>query len=187
MPLPSPIEPSPPDIVGRALELQAVKTFLDAASPTGISTGGGAGTSGGAVALLVEGEAGVGKSMLWRAAVGGARERAMDVLSCEPAAVEQALSFVALRDLIGGLPDEELEQLPPPQRRALGAALLRETVGEAVDQGALGVAPRRSSGSAPKVEQSSSPSTTASGWTHHLPESSRSPCDGSAMPALASC
>jgi DNA-binding CsgD family transcriptional regulator len=133
MPLPGLTEPSLPDIVGRALELQAVEAFLAAATTTTTA-------SGGAVGLLVEGEAGVGKSMLWRAAVGRARERAMDVLGCAPAAVEQALSFVALRDLIGGLPDEDLERLPPPQRSALGAALLRQTGGEAVDQGALGVA-----------------------------------------------
>ncbi|MDQ3129054.1 MAG: AAA family ATPase, partial [Chloroflexota bacterium] len=131
MPVPGPTEPSAPDIVGRALELQAVESFLEAASAT---------DSSGAVALLLEGEAGVGKSILWRAAVGAARTRAMDVLSCAPAAVEQALSFVALRDLIGGLPDEDLDRLPPPQRSALGAALLRQTAGEAVDQGALGVA-----------------------------------------------
>jgi DNA-binding CsgD family transcriptional regulator len=130
MPLPGPPEPSAPDIVGRALELEAVERFL-AAVITGQT---------GAVALLLEGEAGVGKSMLWRAAIGLARERSMDVLSCAPAAVEQALSFVALRDLVGGLPDEDLERLPPPQRSSLGAALLRQTAGEAVDQGALGVA-----------------------------------------------
>jgi DNA-binding CsgD family transcriptional regulator len=133
MPLSGLTEPTGPDIVGRALEFQAVEAFLEAATTT--PTNGGR-----AVALFVEGEAGVGKSMLWRAAVGRASERSMDVLSCAPAAVEQALSFVALRDLIGGLPDEDFERLPPPQRRALGAALLRHTAGEAVDQGALGVA-----------------------------------------------
>lgn len=131
MPVTGPTEPSAPDIVGRALELQAVETFLEAASAT---------ASGGAVALLLEGEAGVGKSILWRAAVGAARQRAIDVVSCAPAAVEQALSFVALRDLMGGLPDEDLDRLPPPQRSALGAALLRLAADEAVDPGALGVA-----------------------------------------------
>ena len=118
------------DIVGRTLELQAVDRFLAAATadPTG------------ATGLLIEGDAGVGKSMLWRAAIGLARERSIDVLLCAPAAVEQALSFVALRDLVGGLPSEELDRLPPPQRKAIGAALLRLPADGAVDQGALGVA-----------------------------------------------
>jgi len=122
--------PSDPDIVGRTLELQAVDRFLTAATTA----------TGGAVGLLIEGDAGLGKSMLWKAAISLASERSMDVLQCAPAAVEQALSFVALRDLIGGLPKEELDRLPPPQRKALGAALLRLPADEAVDQGALGVA-----------------------------------------------
>lgn len=124
------IAPPGPDIVGRALELQAVDLFLNAAN---------AGT-GGLVGLLIEGDAGVGKSMLWRAAISLARDRSMDVLICAPAAVEQALSFVALRDLIGGSPSDDLDRLPAPQRNALGAALLRLPAGDAVDQGVLGVA-----------------------------------------------
>lgn len=122
--------PSGLDIVGRALELEAVDRFL----------AGAAAGSGRAVGLLIEGEASVGKSMLLRAAIGRAREQSIDMLTCAPAAVEQALSFVALRDLIDGLPTEELDRLPPPQRNALGAALLRLSADEAVDPGALGVA-----------------------------------------------
>ncbi len=122
--------PSGADIVGRTLELQAVDRFITASTtPTG-----------GAVGLLIEGEAGLGKSMLWKAAIRLASERSIEVLQCAPAAVEQALSFVALRDMIGGLPTDELDRLPPPQRTALGAALLRLPADEAVDQGALGVA-----------------------------------------------
>lgn len=122
--------PSGPDIVGRAMELEAVNRFVAVAA---------AGDDG-AVGLFIEGEAGVGKSMLWKAAVGLARERSMDVLHCAPAAVEQSLSFVALRDLFGGLAEEELDRLPPPQRAALGVALLRLPAEAAADAGALGVA-----------------------------------------------
>lgn len=125
-----PAAPSGPDIVGRALELEAVDRFVTAAA-----TG-----RGGAVGLLIEGEAGVGKSMLWRAAISVARGLSMDVMQCAPAAAEQAISFVALRDLVGGMPGEELDQLPPPQRTALGAALLRLPADQAGDPGALGVA-----------------------------------------------
>ena len=134
VPLPDDPGPGPaeaaPDIVGRALEIAAVERFLAA-----LSTG-----DGGATALLIEGEAGVGKSLLWRSAIGIARARSMDVLECAPAAVEQALSFVALRDLLEDLSSESMERLPQPQRAALGAALLRSGADEAMDQGALGVA-----------------------------------------------
>ena len=75
---------------------------------------------GGATALLIEGDAGVGKSLLWHSAVTLARERSMDVLRCAPAAAEQVLSFVALRDLLDDLSTESVERLPPPQRMALG-------------------------------------------------------------------
>ena len=118
------------DIVGRSIELEAVDRFVVAAASGGE----------GAVALLIEGEAGVGKSMIWRAAIHVARARSMDVLHCAPAAVEQALSFVALRDLIEGVPGDELDRLPPPQRAALGAALLRVPAEGIGDQGALGAA-----------------------------------------------
>lgn len=130
------------DIVGRSLELQVVDRFLDdvtAGWDPAIATGAANGT-GRAAGLFIEGEAGVGKSMLLRAAIGLARERGMDVLACAPAAVEETLSFVALIDLIGGSSTEELDRLPPPQRAALGAALLRLPADDAVDQGALGVA-----------------------------------------------
>ncbi len=123
--------PAGPDIVGRALELEAVERFLTAATTT---------DAGGPIGLLIEGEAGVGKSMLWRAAIDLARQRSMDVLIAAPAAVEQALSFVALRDVLDGTSTDELDRLPPPQRTALGAALLRLPAEEAVDLAALGVA-----------------------------------------------
>ncbi len=120
--------PAATDIVGRALELEMVHRFLAAAAG-----------NDGSVGLLIEGEAGVGKSMLWRAAIDLASQRSIHVLACAPAAAEQALSFVALRDLLEGSTAEEIDRLPPPQRRALGAALLRLPPEEGVDPGALGV------------------------------------------------
>ena len=122
--------PAAPDIVGRALELEAAERFIAA-------TAAGNGPPGG---LLIEGEAGVGKSMLWRAAIDLARTRSLEVAGCAPAAVEQGLSFVALRDLVGGWPTDEIDRLSAPQRQALGAALLWLPADEAVDQGAVGVA-----------------------------------------------
>ncbi len=121
--------PAGSDIVGRALEIEIVDRFLRASAG-----------AGGPIGLFIEGEAGVGKSTLWRAAVDLAGKQDMDVLLCAPAEVEQALSFVALRDLLDGVTTDEMDRLPPPQHQALGAALLRLPADDGADQGALGVA-----------------------------------------------
>ncbi len=116
-----------PDIVGRALELETVDGFL-----TQVAT-----ADGGSSALLVEGEAGIGKSTLWRVAVAHAQERSMLILRCAPAAAEEALSFAALRDLLGGLPADASARLPEPQRQALGVALLQLSTDGVADPGVL--------------------------------------------------
>jgi len=60
------------EIVGREAELASLNAFIDE-------------TEGGAAALVLEGEAGVGKSTLWGAAVEHARVRGLTVLSSRPA------------------------------------------------------------------------------------------------------
>src|SRR5262249_26777015 len=58
-----------------------------------------------------------------------------------PAQSENGMPFAALGDLLDGLPDEVLHQLPGPQRRALEVALLRVADhDEPPDQRAIGVA-----------------------------------------------
>lgn len=96
------------DIVGRDAELAAVAAFMDD-EPAG------------ARALLLAGEAGIGKTTLLRAAFADARAT---VLHCRPADAEVRLSFAALADLLQGAPDDAVE-LPEPQRTALDVALLR--------------------------------------------------------------
>src|SRR5436309_8928314 len=59
------------EIVGREAELASLNAFIDE-------------TEGGAAALVLEGEAGVGKSTLWGAAVEHARARGVPVLSSPP-------------------------------------------------------------------------------------------------------
>jgi predicted ATPase len=95
-------------IVGRDAELAAIERWLDDA---------------GASKLLIEGDAGIGKTTLVRAAIEGARAAGMEVLVARPTQAEAALSFVALGDLLDGVIDEVLEQLPQPQRQALQAAV----------------------------------------------------------------
>ena len=105
-----------PQVFGRATELSEIERFL--ATP---------GTLPGA--LLLEGEAGIGKTTLWRRGVAGARERSWRVLSCAPAESEVTLSFAGLADLLDGGFDEVAASLPAPQRRALRVALALEDSG----------------------------------------------------------
>jgi len=75
--------------------------------------------------VVVEGEPGIGKTTVWQAAVRRAEERETRVLASRPGASEARLTFVGLTDLLSGVGDEVLDELPAPQRRALDVALLR--------------------------------------------------------------
>ena len=120
------------EVVGRDVELGALSAFLDRR-----------GAVRGPIAIALEGDAGIGKSTLWRAAVEEARGRGSRVLSSRPAESERALAHAGLGDLFDGALDEVLPALTAPRRRALEVALLIEDApGGGVDQRALGVAVR---------------------------------------------
>ncbi|MGH3137700.1 MAG: ATP-binding protein, partial [Gaiellaceae bacterium] len=88
--------------------------------------------------LVVEGEAGIGKTTLWRAGVNAARERGYRVLSTLPVQAESQLSYAGLADFLDPILEEVLAELPSPQRRALEVALLRRHPrGRAPDQTAI--------------------------------------------------
>ena len=74
-------------------------------------------------AVVLEGEAGLGKTTLFEAAL---RETSARVLRCRPAPAETQLAFAALTDLLADVP---LPELPGPQRRALEVALQRRGAG----------------------------------------------------------
>jgi DNA-binding CsgD family transcriptional regulator len=100
------------ELIGRDVELRAADAFLDD-------------TSDGLAILVLEGEAGIGKTTLWSEVVGRAEARGFGVLRSRPAALEAGLTLSVLADLLEAVPNGELEGLPEAQRRALDAALLR--------------------------------------------------------------
>ncbi|MHB8657671.1 MAG: ATP-binding protein [Solirubrobacteraceae bacterium] len=84
------------------------------------------GRDGRRVAVLVlEGDAGIGKTTVWREAWRRAQELGTSVLWCRPSAVEAKFSFSALGDLLARLDEGVFGALPDPQREALEVALLR--------------------------------------------------------------
>ena len=104
-------------IVGREGELALADGFLDRL-PTGPS------------ALVIVGEAGIGKTTLWLETVREAKSRSFRVLEARPAGSEVKLSYAALADLVGSGFDETRSSLPRVQERAMAAALLRAETDE---------------------------------------------------------
>ncbi len=87
----------------------------------------------GPVGIAVEGAPGIGKTTVWRHALGSARARGYRVLEAAPSEADGALAFSGLGDLFDGLGDELFGCLPDPRRRALGAALFLSAPSEAPD------------------------------------------------------
>jgi DNA-binding CsgD family transcriptional regulator len=82
-------------------------------------------------ALVLAGEAGIGKTTLWKQVLAEARARSYWVLICRPTQSETALSFAALADLLAEVPADVLGRLPGPQQRGLQVALLKAEPEEA--------------------------------------------------------
>jgi DNA-binding CsgD family transcriptional regulator len=80
--------------------------------------------------LAVTGEAGAGKSTLWRAAAETAALAGCRVLRSEPSASEADASFVGLSDLLTDMLPAVESGIPGPQREALEVALLLRPAGE---------------------------------------------------------
>jgi DNA-binding CsgD family transcriptional regulator len=99
------------EVLGRDDELRSLEAFLD-------------GEASGLAILALEGEAGIGKSTLWLAAVETARERGTRVLSARPTELESPVAYAGLADVLGDIQDDVLPELPTPRRNALEAILL---------------------------------------------------------------
>ena len=103
---------STPSIVGRDVELRTISDFLGRTGP-------------GPGALVLEGSAGIGKTTLWLAGVDESNRRGHLVLVARAAESEARMSYAALGDLLGAIPEPVFDGLPTPLRHALDLALLR--------------------------------------------------------------
>jgi DNA-binding CsgD family transcriptional regulator len=112
------------ELIGRDSERATIRALLDGRAPA---------------VLLLDGEAGIGKTSLWRSAL--AEEDPDGLLIARPTAAEAELSFAALGDLLADVLEEALPSLPAPQRRGLEAALLLgDPAGRPPDQRTIGTA-----------------------------------------------
>jgi DNA-binding CsgD family transcriptional regulator len=116
------------EIIGRREELLAFDEFLEA-----VPAGG--------QALLLEGDAGIGKTALWQEGSRLARERGLRPLTARAAPSETQIALTTVGDLFAPVVEETLPQLTSVQRRALEIALLlREPDGPPPEVRLLGLA-----------------------------------------------
>src|SRR4051794_17524865 len=99
------------EIIGRRSELKALARFVEAAPAGGR-------------ALLIEGEAGIGKTALLHEGVRAAQANGFRVLTARAAPAEAQMAFATVGDLFTPALDDTLSSLVPVQRRALEIALL---------------------------------------------------------------
>jgi DNA-binding CsgD family transcriptional regulator len=98
-------------ILGREQEQEHIAEFLGDISR-------------GPAILLIEGEAGIGKTTLWEFGVEEALDRGHTVLVTRAGEAEAKLAYTALGDLLEPVSSAVIAELPGPQRKALEAALL---------------------------------------------------------------
>jgi DNA-binding CsgD family transcriptional regulator len=107
--------PSVAGLVGRVPEQAAIARFIDS-------------ISAGAAALVLRGDAGVGKTTLWLHGRDLATQTAL-VLHCRPGELGATLSYSGLADLIDAL-DTETSALAADERHALLSATRRAELGD---------------------------------------------------------
>ena len=102
-------------LIGREPELKALAAFLERP---------------GAGALVLAGEAGIGKTTLWQAGLDLAARQGLPVLSTRASEGEAGMLFAAVADLVDGIDADALGRVPEPQMRALDVALRRAEPGD---------------------------------------------------------
>jgi DNA-binding CsgD family transcriptional regulator len=89
--------------------------------------------------VVLEGEAGIGKTVVWEEALERSRALVRHLLIARPTEAEATSSYAALGDLLTGVADD-VHRLPEIQRRALAEALGLEQVELARDPRLVGMA-----------------------------------------------
>jgi len=118
----------PQTVIGRESELARIEDFLGSVPDR-------------AHLMVIDGEAGIGKSTLWLNALEAAVRRSWRVMTTQPTEAEAAFAFAGLGDLLEKTSELLLRRLPAPQQRALRVALLRdEPDGPVPDHRAVSVA-----------------------------------------------
>lgn len=114
------------EVVGRSDEMVEVERFLAGTDPR---------------ALVLDGEAGIGKTTLWLAATDAARAQGWEVLAARPAEAETTFAFAGLRDLLEDVPGRLRHRLPDVQMHALAVALAEDEAGAIpAETGMVGIA-----------------------------------------------
>ena len=98
-------------IVGRDSELEAVRRFI-------------VGVDDGPASFVLEGNAGIGKTAIWTAAVAAAQLSSVAVRTCRCTESDAEWAFSGLGDLLDGVSSDSIGDLPGIQRQALAGALL---------------------------------------------------------------
>ena len=115
-------------VIGREEELGSIEAFL-------------ARVEDGPSALVLSGEPGIGKTILWEAGVEEGEHRHSLVLPHRSVEAEASLSFTGLSDLLAPVFQDVAPSLAPLRRRALEVALLLAEPGNAAhDPRAIGLA-----------------------------------------------
>ena len=102
-------------VIGRESETAQIDRFLD-------------GLGDGSRTLLVEGEVGIGKTVMLHRAAERAGARGLRLLTARPLEAELPLEFAALADLLEPVPRSLVAGLPGPQRQAIDVAVLRREI-----------------------------------------------------------
>lgn len=118
------IDRAMPSVVGRERERAVVARFIDQLTPA-------------PAALVIEGEAGIGKTTIVQAAQKHALAAGLRVFQARPASGELELPYAGLGDLLATVDAETFASLAAPQQAALEAALGRKASAGAIDRYAL--------------------------------------------------
>ncbi|HWF40499.1 MAG TPA: AAA family ATPase, partial [Acidothermaceae bacterium] len=116
------------ELVGRASERGQILAALDASADR-------------TAAVLLTGDAGIGKTAIWESIVAQRRAAGDHVLTSRATSAEARLPWVGMTDLMRTMPPTTLELLPDVQRRALEVVSLQTgSIQETLDERTVGTA-----------------------------------------------